>query len=131
MKGYSFIIMEDVQEDDLQNLGGRLVLMLMRAGILIGGVVVVAVGVMGVAAMGVIYFSEELCLSVMQVKFLGYGLVRGDIVNFGGSFVAVVVEMEVYDLKLEVGDVVRLVWSCVNGELYFLWGVECFWKGKF
>ena len=75
MKGYSFIIMEDVQEDDLQNLGGRLVLMLMRAGILIGGVVVVAVGVMGVAAMGVIYFSEELCLSVMQVKFLGYGLV--------------------------------------------------------
>ena len=75
MKGYSFIIMEDVREDDLQNLGGRLVLMLMRASILIGGVVVVAVGVMGVAAMGVISFSEELCLSVMQVKFLGYGLV--------------------------------------------------------
>ena len=33
--------------------------------------------------------------------------------------------MEVYDLKLEVGDVVRLVWSCVKGEWYFLWGVEC------
>ena len=75
MKGYSFIIMEDVQEDDLQNLGGRLVLMLMRAGILVGGVVVVEVGVMVVAVMGVIPFSEKLCLSVMQVKFLGYGLV--------------------------------------------------------
>ena len=75
MKGYSFIIMEDVQEDDLQNLGGRLVLMLIRAGILVGGVVVVEVGVMVVAVMGVIPFSEKLCLSVMQVKFLGYGLV--------------------------------------------------------
>ena len=75
MKGYSVIIMEDVQEDDLQNLGGRLVLMLMRAGILVGGVVVVEVGVMVVAVMGVIPFSEKLCLSVMQVKFLGYGLV--------------------------------------------------------
>ena len=75
MKGYSFIIMEDVREDDLQNLGGRLVLMLMRAGILVGGVVVVEVGVMVVAVMGVIPFSEKLCLSVMQVKFLGYGLV--------------------------------------------------------
>ena len=75
MKSYSFIIMEDVREDDLQNLGGRLVLMLMRAGILVGGVVVVEVGVMVVAVMGVIPFSEKLCLSVMQVKFLGYGLV--------------------------------------------------------
>ena len=25
------------------------------------------------------------------------------------------------DLKLEIGDAVRLVWSCVNEELYFLW----------
>ena len=31
-----------------------------------------------------------------------------------------VVEMEVNDLELEVGDVVRIVWSCVNEELYFL-----------
>ena len=30
-----------------------------------------------------------------------------------------VVEMEVDDLELEVGAVVRVVWSCVNGELYF------------
>ena len=29
--------------------------------------------------------------------------------------------MVVGDLKLEVGAVVRIVWSCVNGELYFLW----------
>ena len=24
-------------------------------------------------------------------------------------------------LEVEVGVVVRLVWSCVNGRLYFLW----------
>ena len=29
--------------------------------------------------------------------------------------------MVVGDLKLEVGAVVRIVWSCVNRELYFLW----------
>ena len=44
---------------------------------------------------------------------------RGDIFDFGGGFV-VVVEMEVNDLELEVGDVVRIVWSCVNEEPYFL-----------
>ena len=44
---------------------------------------------------------------------------RGDIFDFGGGFV-VVVEMEVNDLELEVGDVVRIVWSCVNEELYSL-----------
>ena len=38
-----------------------------------------------------------------------------------GGFVVVVVEMELSDLELEVGDVVRIVWYCVNGELYFLW----------
>ena len=39
----------------------------------------------------------------------------------GDSFVTVVVEMEVNDLELEVGDLVRIVWSCVNKELCFLW----------
>ena len=33
----------------------------------------------------------------------------GDIFDFGGVFVAVVVEMEVNDLELEVGNVVRIV----------------------
>ena len=33
----------------------------------------------------------------------------GDIFDFGGGFVAVVVEMEVNDLELEVGNVVRIV----------------------
>ena len=40
---------------------------------------------------------------------------------FGGGFVAVVLEMVVDDLKLEAGAFVRLVWSCVNGDLYLLW----------
>ena len=57
MQGDSGIVIEDVCDDGMQNLGGRLVLMLMRAGILVGDVVVVAVGVMVVVAVGVISFS--------------------------------------------------------------------------
>ena len=69
-----------------------------------------------------ISFSEERCLSVMEVECLGvsFGLVGGNIFDFVGA-VVVVVEMEVDDLELEVGAVVRIVWSCVNGKLYFLW----------
>ena len=67
MEGDSGIVMEDVCEDNMQNLGGRLVLMLMRAGILVGEVVMVAVGVT--------YFSEKLCVSgrggVFSGRFLG------------------------------------------------------------
>ena len=51
----------------------------------------------------------------------GCGLVGGDIFDFSRGFVAMVVEMVVGDLNLEIGAVVRTVWSCVNGELYFLW----------
>ena len=53
---------------------------------LVGGVVLVLVGIMVVAAMGVISFSEELCLSVIEFKCLGvgFGLVGGDIFDFGG-----------------------------------------------
>ena len=67
MEGDSGIVMEDVCEDNMQNLGGRLVLMLMRAGILVGEVVMVAVGVTS--------FSEKLCVSdgggVFRGRFLG------------------------------------------------------------
>ena len=66
MRGDSGIVMEDVCEDGMQNLGGRLVLMLMRAGILVGGLVVVVVGVMVVVAVGVVSFSEEQCMSVRE-----------------------------------------------------------------
>ena len=97
--------------------------MLMRAGILVGGVVVVVVGVMVVVELEVISFSEEWCLSVTEVECLrvGFGLMRGDTFDFGGGFVPMVVEMEVDNLDLEVEAAVRVVWSCVNGELYFLW----------
>ena len=39
VRGGSGIFMEDVCEDGMRNLGGRLVSMLMRAGILVGGLV--------------------------------------------------------------------------------------------
>ena len=67
MEGDSGVIMEDVCEDGMQNLGGRLVLMLMRAGYLVGELVVVVVGVMVVVAVGVVSFSEKWCLSVTSV----------------------------------------------------------------
>ena len=87
---------------------------LMRAGILFGEVAVVAVGVMVVAAaVGVMSFLEKRSLLVMkmEVEYLGvsFELVGGDILNLGGVFVAVVVEMKVEDFELEVEVVVRLV----------------------
>ena len=62
MGGDSGIVMEDVCEDSMQNLGRTLVWMLMRVGILVGGVVVVAVGMMVVVTVGVVSFSKEWCL---------------------------------------------------------------------
>ena len=59
----------------------------------------------------------DLKLGCLVVSF---GLVGGDIIDLGGIFVAVVVEIEVHHLELEVGVVVRLVWGCLNGRLYFL-----------
>ena len=62
---------------------------------------------------------------VMEVEVEGlrvsFGLLKGDILDLGRSFAAVVVEMEVDDLKLEEGDAVRPVGGCLNGRLYFLW----------
>ena len=136
MEGDSGIVMENVCGDDMQNLRGRLVLMFMRAGILVGRVVVVVVGVMVIGEVGVVSFSEGGCLPVAGVERLvvGCGLVGGDVLNFSGDFVAVVVmvvvvaemvvvvmvETVVGGSKLEIVVVVRIVWSCVNGELYSL-----------
>ena len=71
-----------------------------------------------VAAVGI----EERCSSVMEVECwrVPFGLVGRDIFDFGRGFVVVVVE-EVNNLELEVGDAVRIVWCCVNEELYCLW----------
>ena len=73
-----------------------------------------AVGVMVVAAaVGVMSFLEKRSLLVMkmEVEYLevSFELVGGDILNLGGVFVAVVVEMKVEDFELEVEVVVRLV----------------------
>ena len=61
------IVMKHLCKNGMQNLGGRLVLMLMRAGILVGGVVMLAVEMM-VVVVGIVSFSEERCLSVTMVK---------------------------------------------------------------
>ena len=53
-------------------------------------------------------------------------MVGGDICDFGGGFLVVVVEMEVSDLELEVEDVVRMVWYCVNRKLFFFF--VCVWR---
>ena len=61
MKGDRNIVIEDVCEDGMLNLGGGLVLMLMRAGILFGEMEVVAVGVMVVVAGGMMFFAYCFC----------------------------------------------------------------------
>ena len=61
----SGIIVEDVCEDRLRNLEWVLVLILMRPGILVSGVVVVMVG-MAVVAVRIVRF-EKWCLSVTKV----------------------------------------------------------------
>ena len=53
MDGDSGIVMEDVCRDGMLNLGGRLVLMLMRGGVLVGGMVVVVVDVIVMVDVGV------------------------------------------------------------------------------
>ena len=77
---------------------------------------------------GLVSFSDGRYMPVAEVEcvvVVGCGLMRGDVLNFGGAFVAVVVvvvvETVVGGSKLEVVAVVRKVWSCVNGELYSLW----------
>ena len=39
-----------------------------------------------------------------------------------------VVEMEVSDLELEVEDVVRMVWYCVNRKLFFFFFFFFLWR---
>ena len=56
-----------MHEEGMQNLGWRLVLMLMRAGILVGGSGSGGSGD-GSSGGGIVSFSEERCLSVMEVE---------------------------------------------------------------
>ena len=73
MEGDSgIIVIEDVCEDGMRNLGGRLVLMLTTAGILVGKLVVVAVGVMVGVAVGVTCISEKRCISAKRISVPGY-----------------------------------------------------------
>lgn len=63
----------------------------------------------------------------MEVECLGVGfmLAGGDIFNFDRDFFLVVVKMEMEDLELELGTVVRLVWGFLNEKIYFLWHLSC------
>ena len=69
------------------------------------------VGVMVMVKVGVVSFSERRCLPLAEVEcvVVGCGLVAGDVLNFGGGFVVVVVETVVGDSKLKLVDVVRIV----------------------
>ena len=74
----------------------------MRASILVGELVVVVVGVISIFEKG-FFVTEIECLGV------SFGLVASDILDLGGYFVGMVVEMEVDNLELKVGAVVRIV----------------------
>ena len=58
MAGDSYIVIKDVCEDGMRNLGGKLVLMFTRAGILVGDLVMMAVGVISI--------SQRRCMSVTE-----------------------------------------------------------------
>ena len=71
---------------------------------------------------GIVSFSEERCLFVMEVECwkVCFGFVGRDTFDLGGGFGVMVVE-EVNDLELEVGDALRIVWCRVNKELRCPW----------
>ena len=94
------MVMEDELVIRMRNLGGRL-------GIFIW------VG-MWVCMVAVVVFLGVLSLLVMEMECLevGFGLVRDDILNLGRDFVALVVEVDVKDIELEVKAIVRLIWGC-------------------
>ena len=108
------MVMEDECGICVGSLVGRLVLMLIRAGILVCVTVVVVVGM--------VCFGNR-SLSVKEVEYLGVGfrLVGGDIFSLDEDFEEVVVEVEVEDLELVVKALVRLVCGCLNSRIYFLW----------
>lgn len=63
-----------------------------------------------VVMVGVISFGKHYLLTTKMVCLrVDIGLVGGDIFNLSRDFAVVVVEMEVEDLELEVGAVVKLV----------------------
>ena len=68
MEGDSGIVLE-VYRDDKRNLGGGMVLMLMRAGILVVGVVVVVLGVMGL-----LLLLLSLCFLLTFTQLLQYNV---------------------------------------------------------
>ena len=81
------------------------------------------VGAMVVAVVGVIsFFKKRLSVTEMECLGVSFGLVENDLqLGVVIVVVVVVVEMEVDELKWEVGIAVRLVWGCLNGRPYFLW----------
>ena len=111
------MVMEDEFVIRMRNLGGRL-------GILI--CVGTLVCMVAVVVAGVVFFGL-LSLLVMEMECLevGFGLVGDDILNLGRDFVALVVEVDVEDIELEVKAIVRLIWGCsrVSGGEYLSCGI--------
>lgn len=59
----------------------------------------------------------------LEYSRVGFWLVGDSIFRLGGLFVVVAVKVveEVEVLELVVECVIRLVWRCFYGRLYFLW----------
>ena len=73
MEGDGGIILE-VCGDDKRNLGGGMVLMLMRAGILVVGVVVVVLGMMGLLLLLLLLLLLSLCFLLTFTQLLQYNV---------------------------------------------------------
>ena len=86
IKNDNDMFMEDECVVCIRNLGGKLVLIFIMAGILVCVVAVVLVRM---------ELFRECSFSVIEVEYLvvGFGVVGDDIFNLGGNLVAVVVEL--------------------------------------
>ena len=82
MEGDSGIAIEDICEDGMWNLGGGLLQMSMRAGILFGVAAVVAVAMVGVMSF---FEKSSVLVTEVEVECLGvsFGLMEGDNLYLG------------------------------------------------
>ena len=82
MEGDSGIAIEDICEDGMLNLGGGLLQMSMRAGILFGVAAVVAVAMVGVMSF---FEKSSVLVTEVEVECLGvsFGLMEGDNLYLG------------------------------------------------
>ena len=108
------MIKEDKFVVHIQTLGGSLVLIFIRTGILVCLVAVVEVRVVS-------FGERSLSMTDVECLEVDFRLVGDGMFDLGGDFMVVLVEEDVEHLELGMEDAVWLVWGCLSWRMYFLW----------